>query len=806
MANLAVFTYLAILALGYFYPVLSGAALLTERDLAVFFIPPRVLWVNILKGGEFPLWNPYSYGGHPLMATLQPGVFYPPNILFLFLPFDLAFNWIIVVHFFLSGVFTYLLLKERSVSTAGALIAALTFMLSGYLFSVHNVISTLFTVTWTPLAVIFFLRAVKRGSLFYSVLTGIVFSVMFMGGGIEVFYGTAGLLAFLAFVPQTLDLAHPGGTYAPLSKRLLLLLSAAAVFALVSAVQLLPFLELARQSTRSGGLNFFEATTWSFDFKDFIQFFIPDPYGYFITDEKYWSNQSWLKTVYTGAIPFILASFFFLERKKKTLPLLLVSVFALSIAMGRNNLFYIYLYRWLPFFNKIRYPVKYLFVDFLFLSVAAGAGFDCLTKGLREKSKGAKRLIMALLILSTAAALALGVLDYFYNDICAYLARRGIDYPEYNRISINVFNTKRLLFIFIIASILIYGSLKSLKIGKVLPYLTALLLSVDLFFAHSGYYASTPAKDYHKKSLVMEYLQKDPGLFRVFVTPRTMSGNIEVSLDKLAFKEAKLLTLALDKERLAGYNLEHRIFDINGMEVIRRADYTFLYTLMASQKAIDSTNILSMLNVKYVISIPKISSPEFKLRRIIGVVGAAAPALEGEKTLKVYENLNSLPRFFLAGDFRVVKDLNEYVNILFSKKFEPAKVALLDEDPFKGSGAAQASGKEGARKKGAVQLVSYKNNSISLRAECARPSVLVASESFYPGWKVYVDGRPEKLLKADFVLRAVALPPGTHEVRFEYSPASFKAGAFVSTGTILMLFISGVFYYRSKKTGQGDLR
>jgi len=177
---------------------------LTERDLSVFFIPPKILWVDVIKNWELPLWNPYYYSGIPLLAVLQPAVFYPLNILLLVLPFDLAFNWLIILHFFLAGVFTFLLLRELQASITGSFIGALIFMLGGYLISVHNLLSTLLSVTWVPLIILLSLRVLKKASLTYVVFTGIVLSIMFTGGGIEVVYGTLGLLLFLALLPDTL--------------------------------------------------------------------------------------------------------------------------------------------------------------------------------------------------------------------------------------------------------------------------------------------------------------------------------------------------------------------------------------------------------------------------------------------------------------------------------------------------------------------------------------------------------------------------------------------------------------------------
>ncbi len=794
MASLFVFAYLALLSCGLFYSALSGAYLLTERDLSVFFIPPRMLWVEAIKKGEIPLWNPYSYSGHPLLATLQPGVFYPPDALLLILPFDLAFNWIIVIHFFLAGATAYLLLREMKASLPACLAGSVIFMLSGYLFSAHNVISTLFSVAWVPLIVLLFRRAIKDGSALYGVFTGVILAVMFTAGGVEVLLGTAGLLLITALFPSVIIFGDDG--FQNLKRRLSLFMLSIAIFLLLSAVQLLPFLELARASTRAGGLSFFEATTWSFDLKDFIQFFIPDPYGYGISDEKYWANQSWLKTVYTGAIPFALSAFFFAKEKKKALPFIFTGLFYLLLAMGKNNFFYLYLYEWAPFFNKFRYPVKFLFVPFLFLSISSGLGYDRLKEGFEGKDRRSYTIVIALLILSTLSAALFGILNFFDAGIKDLLVVNGMDYPEYNHAAINLFNAKRVLFFFIAFSVGLYACFSSSRLKKTLPYLVIALLSADLFFAHNGYYGSTRPEEYHKNSAVMEFVSKDvgeEGLFRVFVTPRTMSTAVEV-MDERSFDDNLLKSMNLDKERLTGYNLPAHIFDISGIEVMRRGDYTSLFSIMASQKGADSTNILSMLNVKYVVSIPKIDSPEFALRKVIGAINDKTKGLEGEKALKVYENLNFLPRFFIVRDYKVIKRAEEYVEVLPDKTFSPGKKVLLEEEPLNGWNiSAKDSGRGDS-----IEVVSYRNNSIELKVTSGSPGVLVASESYYPGWKAFVDGREEEILKANYILRAVPIGKGTHSVRFVYCPRSFKAGAYVSGATLLTLLASGIVYIRRK--------
>jgi hypothetical protein len=732
------------------------------------------------------------------MATLQPGVFYPPNLLLFVLPFDIAFNWIIVLHYWLAGIFTFFLLREVGAGRGGSLAGGITFMLSGYLLSVHNVLSALLSVAWTPIAILFFLRALKRGSLHYTVLTGITLAFMFTSGGIEILYGTMGCLFFIALMPDILT--GEGRTITP-QKSLLLLASSVVVFFLISAVQLLPFLELARHSTRAGGLSYAEATTWSMDLKDLFQFFIPDPYGYGVSNEKYWSNQSWLKTIYMGTVPFILSLFFFLERGRRALPFVFIILLSLALSMGRNTVLYQHLYEWVPFFDKMRYPVKFLFLAILFISISAGLGFDSLRNGLDEGRRRWRAAILSLLILSTIAAAVLGGLNYFDAEVKGFLIGRGYDYPRYGSVEINLFNTKRLLFFFILASVSIYGALRSARLRKALPFLIVAVLVVDLFFAHRGYYNTTRAAEYHKQGRIMEFVKKDPGIFRVFVTPRTMDEKVEeiVVPDEWPLKKGNLYFLNRFKERLAGYNIEHHIFNMDGMSVMARGDYNAVYDLLTIQKRPDSTNLLAMLNVKYVVSLPAIESAEFRLRKVIDNTGGLESDL-GRK-LKVYENLNYLPRFFTVGRFRVVEEPQEYMRIFKDKRFLPGEEVLLAEDPWGTEGMGIDAPEAGYKEPGEVKVNDYRNSSIELFVNMERPGILVASESYYPGWRVYVDGVERKLLRADLILRAVALGPGGHEVRFVYSPWSFRAGASISVLTLGVLFVLGLVSVGRKRKG-----
>jgi hypothetical protein len=80
-------------------------------------------------------------------------------------------------------------------------------------------------------------------------------------------------------------------------------------------------------------------------------------------------------------------------------------------------------------------------------------------------------------------------------------------------------------------------------------------------------------------------------------------------------------------------------------------------------------------------------------------------------------------------------------------------------------------------------------NRVVVEAEPSQESVLVVSESWFSGWKVSIDQKPAELTSVSNLL-AVQISPGRHTVEFEYSPFSFKIGAFITISTLLFIVLA----------------
>jgi hypothetical protein len=73
---------LAILPVIFFYPVVLGKGILAPGDAWNLILGNRILIGEMIRNGELPLWNPYLFGGMPLLAAIVSGAFYPSTWLF----------------------------------------------------------------------------------------------------------------------------------------------------------------------------------------------------------------------------------------------------------------------------------------------------------------------------------------------------------------------------------------------------------------------------------------------------------------------------------------------------------------------------------------------------------------------------------------------------------------------------------------------------------------------------------------------------------------------------------------------------
>lgn len=146
--------------------------------------------------------------------------------------------------------------------------------------------------------------------------------------------------------------------------------------------------------------------------------------------------------------------------------------------------------------------------------------------------------------------------------------------------------------------------------------------------------------------------------------------------------------------------------------------------------------------------------------------------------------MKELPRALLVPEWKVIPDPEVLLNTLRSPTFEPERLALLEHAPGL---AAPGAGSDDL---GQVSITDVSTEVIEVRVETKRPAILLITDNYSASWNVVpwdaTSDQTYEVMPADYVLRAIPLPAGSHHLRLEYRPSALAFGAWVSAGSLLL--------------------
>jgi hypothetical protein len=205
------------------------------------------------------------------------------------------------------------------------------------------------------------------------------------------------------------------------------------------------------------------------------------------------------------------------------------------------------------------------------------------------------------------------------------------------------------------------------------------------------------------------------------------------------------------------------------------ARYRDLLGMEASGPAVNllNPNLLRALGVQYLIwpTAEQRGEPE-------GLEVLARSSLGGGEVYQSLVRYPGLPRARLVGAAEVVPDERAVARIM-DPAFDVATTVTLPEPPPIELG--------GAADPGTVTWVENGLDRQVFRVEARTPALLAVSDNWYPAWRATVDGADAPVLRANYALRAVPVPAGTHEVVMWYDGGVLRGGMIASLVGVLLI-------------------
>jgi hypothetical protein len=357
---------LVVLTLVFFSPILIPGEGFLYGDNFSQRIPTLTFWKQEIGKGRMPLWNPYILGGIPFFADLSNNAIAPTNLLYLFLPVPLALSFLAIFFILLAAIFTYRYVKILTKTEIASLFSAITFAFSGTLIAGINDINSLQGIAFIPVVLFAAHQWIIKQSFKKALCLIAVLSLQFVSSHPQYSYYTWLAIAFylLYFLKGSLK------------KRLLLLLSTFAIFFLISAIQLLPFLEFSKLAYRPQTAEF--SAQNQLKLIEIPRLVFANFYGSWKAGSS-WGPGSQLETGlantegYIGLLPLILALYIALTGKGKQVKFWrAVAGLTFLLSLGSQTPLFALLRAALPFYSKFRSPIRILSFYSFAMAVLAG--------------------------------------------------------------------------------------------------------------------------------------------------------------------------------------------------------------------------------------------------------------------------------------------------------------------------------------------------------------------------------------------------------------------------------------------------
>ncbi|OHD14652.1 MAG: hypothetical protein A2Y41_05955 [Spirochaetes bacterium GWB1_36_13] len=736
----------AIISFIFFYDVFfKNITFVFSPDTSESLYPCYYFAAKSLKSGVFPFWNSYLFSGFPFDAYPAVGLFYTINWLFWVFPYSndifpyYAYEYLTIFHVFLAGWFMYLLVKKLQHGRIISVVAGILYMLNANFLHYIGWEHLLSGFSWFPLLFLFFYNAFQERKIHYSFFSGIILGIIFLTSRTQAPIMAIMLIGLFFIYNIVSDFKDKNLC----KKYFLYIFITATVGVLLGAVSILPVLEFTPLSLRFLGPDGILVGNEKMSIAAFTHFKLNINHllGFFTL--KY-SNAEVANT-FLGVVPFSLSLFSVIfYRKSNNLIKFLLIVFVISLFYSLGFLLP-YVFYFIPLADKIREPQLYfIYISFVVPILSAFALKNLFNGEFAKKINNLKKKKIFSILLFVILFM---ILSFLIKD---------------NKLILSSILFFMLLFLFI--------KIKNQNILNVFKVMLILLILYEIKPLHGIDNKNIKIQDYFNSFNQLNVLKPENNLDKFRVTA--------VEGEKWPYPHNAGTIIGFYDTLGYGNPLLYKFFDYRN-----KVSYNAKY--------------YDMLNVKYFISYSKSNS------RIAPFIGEEIQEVNSIKDIWIpdyykkekheiylYENKNRFGQAWVVDDISLPEEYNNIISLIEDKNINLKQTAFINHSNISQeiyNEIKEVNKNELVKLEFFLKIVKYEDNKITIEVNSNKKSLLVLSELYYPGWKVYVNGKKEDLLEVNNILRGNIIQKGQNVVEYVYEPKGVKVGVIIS---LITLFLS----------------
>jgi hypothetical protein len=712
------------------YPgLVTGSHSLFLRDFGHFWYPNAGYTRASFWSGEIPLWNPLSSCGIPFLAQWNTMVLYPPALLYVLLPLPWSLNLFCVLHLFLGGLGMFCLTRRLTGSGLGAALAGLAFACNGVTMTVIMLPSIAGALGLAPWVMNSLIEAWRKGGC-WLVWAAVLGTLQMLTGGVEVVVLTwlvLGLLALDEWIARTENRR----------KLVTRFLGVVMLVSFLSAIQLLPFLQLLsgseRSETSAGSISAMPLQGWA-------NFLVP-LFGTRQTSGglPFQPGQFWLTSYYLGIGPFALALAAVLLRPNRRVWLLAsAAVLFLVLAWGDRGLVHTWLVKACPLVGVMRFPVKFVLGILLVMPMLVAETGRVLSFGRTSPVRAGRTRLVGVFSSLAVVVVALVLAAPSFQTEPAWVRAAQLN------------GLTRLAFLVATGALVVALAASGSRRQTLVCGLALLGIGWLDVLTHAPQQAPTVASEILRMPLTQARTMSEtpaPGSSRAMLSRHAL-----VLLDRTQLADPAQSYLGLRLGLYCNCNLPEGIPKVDGF-----------YSLFPKYHS----RLMARLYTSP--SVPE-AVPD-----LLGASQITAPDSATD-----WQTRSSWLPMVTGGQQPVWGEDRSVLGRLFSPGFDPRREIVLAPDS-RSQLAAVSPGQA------TIQMRHFSNHALGFSCEAERTTLVSISQSYDPGWRATVDGQPTRLWRANLAFQALVVPAGRHEVSLTYEDRWFRLGAGLTMLTTLAM-------------------